>query len=59
VLTNRAVPAKDLDAEVAEEQLDSAQRRSARADEEFAERDRLVGQLRAQIRVARRVGTER
>jgi F-type H+-transporting ATPase subunit epsilon len=57
VLTNRAVPAKSLDAEVAEEQLNSANRRPAHADEEFAERDRLVGQLRAQIRVARRVAS--
>ena len=54
VLTNRAVPAAELDAEVAEEQLDSTQRRPAHADEEFAERDRLAGQLRAQIRIARR-----
>jgi F-type H+-transporting ATPase subunit epsilon len=54
VLTNRAVPAKELDADVAEEQLGSTQRRPAHADEEFAERDRLTGQLRAQIRVARR-----
>jgi len=54
VLTNRAVAAEELDAEVAEEQLDSTQRRPAHADEEFAERDRLAGQLRAQIRVAHR-----
>lgn len=57
VMTNRAVPAAELDAEVAEEQLDSTQRRPAHADEEFAERDRLTGQFRAQIRVARRAAS--
>jgi len=54
VLTNRAVPAEELDAEVAYEQLDSTRRRPAHADEEFDDRDRLAGQFRAQIRVARR-----
>ncbi len=54
VLTSRAVPAAELDADVAQEQLDTTQRRPVHADEEFAQRDRLVGQFRAQIRVARR-----
>ncbi len=54
VLTNRAVPAGELDAEVAEEQLHAAQRRPAHLPEEFAQRDQLTGQYRAQLRVARR-----
>jgi F-type H+-transporting ATPase subunit epsilon len=57
VLTNRAVPAGDLDADVAQEQLDTTQRRPVHADEEFAQRDRLAGQFRAQIRVARRASS--
>jgi F-type H+-transporting ATPase subunit epsilon len=54
VLTNRAVPAGELDAEVAEEQLAAAQHRPAHRPEEFAQRDQLIGQYRAQLRVARR-----
>jgi F-type H+-transporting ATPase subunit epsilon len=54
VLTSRAVPAEELDAAVAAEQLEAAQRRPAHSDEEFAQRDRLTTQCRAQARVARR-----
>jgi F-type H+-transporting ATPase subunit epsilon len=54
VLTSRAVPAGELDAAVAAEQLEAAQRRPAHSDEEFAQRDRLTTQYRAQARVARR-----
>ncbi len=54
VLTSRAMPAEQLDADVAGEQLAAAQRRPAHSDEEFAHRDRLTTQYRAQVRVARR-----
>jgi F-type H+-transporting ATPase subunit epsilon len=53
VLTNRAVPAEAVEADVAAEQLEAAQHRPARTPEEFAQRDQLAGQYRAQLRVAR------
>ncbi len=54
VLTSRAVPAEEIQPEVVAEQLRAAQRRPARSDDEFAERDRLAAQYRSQARVARR-----
>jgi F-type H+-transporting ATPase subunit epsilon len=54
VLTNRAMPAKALDAEVASEQLVAAQKRVANTPELMAIRDRLETQARAQIRTARK-----
>jgi F-type H+-transporting ATPase subunit epsilon len=54
VLTNRAVPAEQIDEAVVEEQLRSAQARPARTPESMAVRDRAVEQCRAQLRVARR-----
>jgi F-type H+-transporting ATPase subunit epsilon len=54
VLTSRALPAEDLDAEVAAEQLQTAQRRPAHSDEEIAQRDRVAGQFRTQVHMARR-----
>lgn len=54
VLTQRAVPAAEIDREVAEEQLRSARLRGARTPEASAARDRAVQQSRAQLRVARR-----
>jgi len=54
VLTNRAVPAAELDAEVAAEQLQSARARKAAGDDAIAIRERIVDQARAQVRVARR-----
>ena len=54
LLTNRALPAADVDIEVAQEQLRTALSKSAKGDEELAVRDRLVTQARAQVRVARR-----
>lgn len=54
VLTNRAVPAEQIDALVAQEQLLSAQTRPAHTPELMAVRDRAVSQSRAQLRVARR-----
>lgn len=55
VLTQRAIPAPDIDTRVAEEQLASAQQRRATTPEQMAARDRTMAQSRAQLRVARRV----
>jgi F-type H+-transporting ATPase subunit epsilon len=56
VLTNRAIPAEDLDAEVAAEQLSTAQARPSNTPELMAIRDRIVTQTRAQLRIARQGG---
>ena len=56
VLTARAVPAEQLDASVAQEQLATARQRPAHTPELMAMRDRAVTQSRAQLRVARRAG---
>jgi len=56
VLTNRAVPAAELDAEVAAEQLTAARARPANSPELLAIRDRVVSQSRAQLQIARRAG---
>ncbi len=57
VLTGRAVDAAKLDADVAREQLRTAQGRKANTDELLAIRDRLIVQSRAQIRMAERGGS--
>ena len=54
VLTNRALPAKILDAATAEAQLQTALQQPANSPELFEIRDRKVAQARAQIRTARR-----
>lgn len=54
VLTNRAVPAEQLDAQLAQAQLASAQQKPATTDELLEIRERLIAQARAQLRVARR-----
>jgi F-type H+-transporting ATPase subunit epsilon len=54
VLTNRAVPSKNLDAEAAEAQLEAARQRPANTPELLTIRDRLIAQARAQIRTARK-----
>ncbi len=54
VLTNRALPAAELDAEVAAQHLAEARRRKADSDESFAIRDRQQQQARAQMRGAAR-----
>jgi len=54
VLTNRAVPAGDLDTAVASELLRTALERQAAGPEQLAVRDRLVAQARGQLRVADR-----
>jgi F-type H+-transporting ATPase subunit epsilon len=54
VLTQRAVPAAEIDAAVAQEHLASARARRAALPEAAAARDRTIQQARAQLRVARR-----
>ena len=54
VLTNRAVPADEVDEEVAREQLGAALQQPAHSAELMAIRDRAVAQARAQIQVAQR-----
>jgi len=54
VLTQRAIPAGDIDAAVAREQLLSAQSRRASTPEAAAARDRVVAQSRAQLHIATR-----
>src|SRR3954470_8721940 len=54
VLTNRAVPAKNLDPATAETQLQSALQQPANSPQLFEIRDRKIAQARAQIRTARR-----
>jgi len=56
VLTNRAVPAAELDGEVAREQLAAALNKPIDTDELLSIRDRQISQSRAQIRVAQRAG---
>ena len=54
VLTQRAMPADQIDAGAAEEQLQSARSRSANSAEELEIRDRLIAQARSQLRMSRR-----
>ncbi|HVX14563.1 MAG TPA: ATP synthase F1 subunit epsilon [Pirellulales bacterium] len=56
VLTGRAVPAANLKAKVAEEQLAEARQRVANTPETLALRERAEQQARAQLRVARHAG---
>jgi len=54
VLTQRALPAEKLQADVAAEQLSSVLAQEARGDEQLNLRERRMQQARAQLRVARR-----
>ncbi len=54
VLTQRAMPAAEVDEAVAREQLSAARSRRASTPETIAQRDRAVEQCRAQLRTARR-----
>jgi F-type H+-transporting ATPase subunit epsilon len=54
VLTQRAIPAAQIDTAVAREQLLSAQSRRAATPEAAAVRDRAMAQSRAQLHVAER-----
>ena len=56
VLTNRALPAGQLDPQVAADQLSTARTRKANTEELLAIRDRLESQARAQLRVATKAG---
>jgi F-type H+-transporting ATPase subunit epsilon len=53
VLTNRAIPASEVDAEAAQSQLEEARTRPANTPELRKIRDRLESQARGQLRVAR------
>jgi F-type H+-transporting ATPase subunit epsilon len=54
VLTNRAVPATQLNVQAASEQLSAARSKVASSEEALAIRERQVTQARAQLRVAER-----
>ena len=54
ILTNRAVPADQISAETAEEQIKEALTKPAHTTELRDIRDRAISQGRAQVRVARR-----
>ncbi len=54
VLTQRAVPAEKLKADVAAEQLSSVAAQTAQGDEQLDLRERRMAQARAQLRVAQR-----
>ena len=54
VLTNRAIPADDIDDAGATEQLQEALQRPANTDQLLEIRDRLIAQARGQLLVARR-----
>ena len=54
VLTPRAIPAANVDAEVAVEQLATLRAQKAHGDPQIDQRDRQIKQARAQLHVARR-----
>jgi F-type H+-transporting ATPase subunit epsilon len=54
VLTPRAIPAANVDAEVAVEQLATLRAQQAHGDPQIDQRDRQIKQARAQLHVARR-----
>lgn len=54
VLTNRAVPVKDVDPEAAHAQLREALKRPATTTEQQESRDKLIAQARAQIHLAQK-----
>lgn len=54
VLTNRVIPAAEIDENVARELLETSQSRPANTPELMDQRDQAVDQARGQIRVARR-----
>ena len=57
VLTDRAIPAADLDASAATHELEQAQTRRAETDLEHDEKDKAVARARAKIRVASHRGS--
>lgn len=58
VLTRRAIPAAEIDAEVAEEHLSAARAKKATIPETVQIRNQAIAQARAQLQVSRR-GNER
>jgi F-type H+-transporting ATPase subunit epsilon len=54
VLTNRCLLAQKVDAAAAKLLLDTAMQKKANTNELFAIRERLIGQARAQVRVAQK-----
>lgn len=54
VLTPRAIPAANVDAEVAAEQMATLRAQKAHGDPQIDHRDRQIKQARAQLHVARR-----
>ena len=57
VLTNRAVPAAEVDVEAAREQWHDALQRPILTPEQEAIRDRLLAQASGQLQVARRASS--
>jgi F-type H+-transporting ATPase subunit epsilon len=53
VLTQRAIPAAEIDASAAQEQLHAAQSRAATTPEAMTVRDRTIEQSRAQLRMTK------
>jgi F-type H+-transporting ATPase subunit epsilon len=56
VLTNRAVPAHELDAAAAAKELEDAGSQTVTSDSEFAEQEKAIARARGKIRVARHKG---
>jgi F-type H+-transporting ATPase subunit epsilon len=54
ITTSRAIPATELASAVIQEQLSVARHKRTKGSHTLAERERVVDQLRAQLRVARR-----
>ena len=54
VITNRALPASDLDSETTAEQLAAIQQESVAGEELMTARDRRTAQARAQLRISRK-----
>jgi F-type H+-transporting ATPase subunit epsilon len=53
VLTNRAVPAQELDATAAAKELEVAGSQAVITESEFAEQEKAIARARGKIRVAR------
>jgi F-type H+-transporting ATPase subunit epsilon len=56
VLTNRAVPAQELDATAAAKELEAAGEQPVITESEFAEQEKAIARARGKIRVARHKG---
>ena len=54
VLTNRAIPSTEIDADAAQTQITEALAQKTAGTDQLATRDRLVSQARAQLRVAKK-----